>query len=145
MFYHLVALGRNNQIGLDHKWPWYLRYFPQLTQGHTIIISKKMYEEIGNKYLAKKVMIVSRTTMTLEAAMAETQEEGKVFIIGGLSIFLQTMPMIDGIYMARTEIDLDNRILYPEIPMNMTRRYSNMFPQNPGILIQFYEREWPKN
>lgn len=142
MFYHLVAMGKNNQIGLNRDWPCYLKYFPQVTNEHTVIISRKMFGEYGHKYVARKFVVVSRSTIDLEAALASTQDDEHVFIVGGLSLFLQTINIVDGIYVARADGRMNDLTVYPQIPSDMQQKYSVKFDQDPAVMLQYYERDW---
>lgn len=124
MFYHLVCSTENNAIGYKGLMPWHGIIKPPdfsiITNGDPIIISKQAFENFGYRlYKAKRVLLISRETMTLEQALTETQDEKIVFIAGGLSIFQQTMGVIGGIWQIKIRGKFSGDTYYPEIPKNM--------------------------
>ncbi len=115
----LVAKGKQNQIGLNGKMPWHLRddlqNFKKLTTGQVIIMGRKTFDSIG-KALPKRLNFVITSKPenvnaygvclfeNLEKAIKKAQETGKdIYIIGGGSIYLQSMDLADELII--TEVD----------------------------------------
>ena len=76
----IVAVGKNLEIGKDNELLWHLpadmKYFKEITTGHHVIMGRKSYESIPNKYrpLPNRVnVVVSRQTdFQIEGALITT-------------------------------------------------------------------------
>ncbi len=111
-------------IGYENKllyWlPNDLKRFKALTTGHTIIMGRRTFESLPNGALPnRRNVVVSRsvrgerreerenTTLeyfgSLEEALEHTSRDEEVFIIGGASVYEQSMAMADRLCL--TEID----------------------------------------
>ncbi len=129
--YHIVAAaGDRAVIGKDNRLPWHfssdMKFFKQMTTGHTIIMGRKTFESLGKKPLPNRENIVlSRSGVeapagvqvfkTLDEALCAASNE-KVFIIGGAELYRQTLDRIDGIYLTQIEKDFAGDAFYPPIP-----------------------------
>lgn len=155
MFFHVVATAANNVIGNKGKLPWKvpadLEWFRQLTFGHPVIMGRKTFESIGRKALEGRAnYIVSHYGFTLKEALTEVQDEARVFIIGGETIFEQTMDIVHGIFMTKFDAEFAGDKFYPKIPENIllkaekTSIVANELgtPKVLKMKIQYYEREW---
>lgn len=113
----IAAVAKNRAIGKDNRliyWlPNDLKRFKQLTTGNTIIMGRKTFESLPKGALPnRRNIVLSRSTRelpgcdcypSLKEALAHCQEDEQLFIIGGASIYKQTMPIADRLYL--TEID----------------------------------------
>lgn len=117
----IVAKAKNNAIGKDNQIPWYLpadlKYFKKVTSGHMIIMGRKCYESIGRPlpkrtnvivtrnpfYISTGCVVVHSIDEALEFAFENGEEE--VFIIGGGTIYDQTIDEWDKLYL--TEVDIE--------------------------------------
>ncbi len=70
MIYHVVAVSKNGVIGKDNKLPWHfsvdLKFFKNLTTGHTVIMGRKTFESIVSR-LGKP--LPNRTNIVLSRKM----------------------------------------------------------------------------
>lgn len=155
MFFHVVAAANNNVIGKAGKLPWKiqadLEWFRQLTWGHAVIMGRKTFEGLGRTPLeGRKNYIVSHYGMTLREALTETQDEEKVFIIGGQTLYEQTLDIVKGIWMTRIEADFDGDTFYPDVPKDMKMKVEKTStatnnagqPEMVRISMRYYEREF---
>lgn len=151
MLYHIVGMTNDGIIGNGPTPPWFDpeshgRYFENLTKNHTIIMSKKSYDAFGYlKYLAKKIIVVSRSGVTLEEALCQTQDEYAVFIAGGFDIYRQTIRFIDGIFMDRTFHKYKGDVCYPMIPADMKLQWIKPYEEDPKVSQYYYQRIWDYN
>ncbi len=120
----IAAVAKNGAIGYENKllyWlPNDLKRFKALTTGHTIIMGRRTFESLPNGALPnRRNVVVSRsvrgerreerenTTLeyfgSLEEALEHTSRDEEVFIIGGASVYEQSMAMADRLCL--TEID----------------------------------------
>jgi dihydrofolate reductase len=112
MTYNLiVATNEDFVIGIDNKLPWKskkeLKYFKKITTDNVVIMGRKTHESIG-KPLNNRVNIVISNTKTFEdvitvksfdEALKEAYTYNKeVFVIGGASLYEQTIDNADKLY-----------------------------------------------
>lgn len=138
-FFHIVATSGDTfsgqgVIGLGNQLPWPknpedMKFFKETTMGSTIIMGRKTFESLGNKYLPGRENIVLthaalkapdpiKVAHSLEAAIEKATHE-KVFIIGGGELYRQTKDMVDGIYLTGIEGPsgpYPGDVYYPSIP-----------------------------
>jgi dihydrofolate reductase len=120
---HTLAIGKNNSL-LWHI-PGDLPRFKQITEGHPIIMGSKTFHSIG-KPLPKRTNIILTTKKTppsLEIITAKTIEEAliyarkidkkEIFIIGGGSIYAQTIKFVQRIYLTLVYDDTDGDVFFP--------------------------------
>lgn len=116
----LAAVARNGAIGRDNGLPWHLpddlRRFRALTLGKTVIMGRKTYESLPGALPGRHSIVVSRdgryravrqdaqVAGSLDEALAQARST-EVFIIGGASLYQQTLARADRLYL--TEIDAD--------------------------------------
>ena len=105
------AIGYNNQL-LYHI-PHDMKRFKALTTGHCIIMGKKTYESLPHGALPNRRNIVishhqqaiegCETYVSIEQALDSCSTEQEVFIIGGESIYAQTINMAHLLYLTIVE------------------------------------------
>ena len=102
----IVALSKNQVIGKNNKLAWDLpddmNYFSNMTKNHVVIMGRKNWESIPEKYRplpnreniiisrnrnysTKKATVVNSIEKAIEISRDNTDEE--IFIIGGGEIF----------------------------------------------------------
>lgn len=119
---HVVATDLNGCIGNNGELPWHLpadlKRFKELTSGGVVVMGRKTFESLNCKPLPNRVNIVitndldfkidhaiskaifySSISAAIEKAKYEAMVLGlkEVWIIGGQSIYEQTMPYVDRI------------------------------------------------
>jgi dihydrofolate reductase len=105
------AIGRNNEL-LCHL-PADLKYFKSITNGHTIIMGRRTFESLPKGALPNRRNIVItgnkdlqwpnvETCASLKEALAMTNSESEVFIIGGGSVYREAINFASKLYV--TEI-----------------------------------------
>lgn len=109
---HRMAIGFQNKLLF---WlPNDLKRFKALTTGNTIIMGRKTFESLPKGALPNRRNVVlssnpatecpgAEVFTSLEAALKSCQEEEKVYIIGGASVYCQAMPLADELCL--TEVD----------------------------------------
>ncbi len=107
----LAALSKNGVIGNKEKMPWHipreLKHFRKLTLGNAIFMGRKTFEAIG-KTLDERLNIVISNTRKFEGenlitvknieegiSVAENLKYQNLFVIGGESVFKQTIDSAD--------------------------------------------------
>ncbi|SRR5258705_2792979 len=133
----IAAVAENNVIGKNGQLPWHLpgdmKYFRETTMGHCVIMGRKNFDSIPDKfrplqgrtniivtrqknYFAPGCIVVNSVEDALEKAKQENESEA--FIIGGGEIFKQSMELADKIYLTRIHATIDGDVFFPSINMN---------------------------
>lgn len=125
----VAAMARNRTIGLDNRLPWRLpadlRHFRALTTGGVIIMGRKTFESLGRPLPERRSIVISRdpafrapdpckTVSSWEAALAAAGEVSEVFVIGGASLYAQTLPHADRVYLTLVEAEITGDAFFPE-------------------------------
>ncbi len=147
----IAAIGKNRELGKDNKLLWHLasdmKRFKKLTEGHVVIMGRKTFESLPEKYrpLPNRVNIVItrqnlRTNLkrprqdcsvffvsSIEEAIEKGEEivkkenlSDEIFVIGGANVYSQAIKYADKIYL--TIIDKD----YPQADVFFPE-YQNIF------------------
>jgi len=108
-----VAMDENNAIGRENQLLCYLpndlKHFKTVTQGHTVIMGRKTFESLPNGALPnRRNIVISRNesyqaagcevVASIEDALRATESEDEVFVIGGGTIYSQSLPLADKLY-----------------------------------------------
>ena len=103
----------NRAIGYQNRLLYHIKSdltrFRELTTGHTIIMGRKTYESLPNGALPHRRNIVVSNSMkemegcevypNLEAALKAAESPQEIFIIGGESIYRQSLPAAHKLYL----------------------------------------------
>lgn len=126
----IVATSKNNVIGLNNQLPWHLpadlKYFKSLTNGHSIIMGRKTYDSIGRPLPNRENIIITRDKNyssaelvikhSIEEAIQHCNGQEEVFIIGGDTIYKQTIAVATRLYITRVDTIIENGdAFFPEI------------------------------
>jgi len=134
----IVAMGKQNQIGLNGTMPWHLsndlKNFKKITSGHTIIMGRKTYQSIG-KALPKRLNFVLTTNpksisdyeictfKNLEKAIKKAQLfDDEIFIIGGASIFEEAMKLADKLIITHVDYNGKADTFFPKFDFNQWKK-----------------------
>ena len=154
MIYHVVAVSENGVIGKNGQLPWRfpadLKFFKDLTTGHTVIMGRKTFDSIGKPLPNRENIVISRLPRpdTADVKFAESVDQalqrakkGKIFIIGGASIYRATVHLIHGIYLTRIHEDFEGDTFYPGVSSNFREVSREKLQEDPLIEVIFYERQ----
>ncbi|MDD6210287.1 MAG: dihydrofolate reductase [Bacteroidales bacterium] len=112
----IVAIDSYNGIGKAQKLlchlPDDLKHFKTVTSGHTVIMGRKTFESLPNGALPNRrnivlssnpAFIAEKTTVckNLDSALALSENEDEVFIIGGASVYKEALDKCDRLYLTR--------------------------------------------
>lgn len=139
----IAALSKNRVIGKDNDLPWHLpddmKYFMQTTKGHYVIMGRKNYDSIPEKFkpLADRTNIVvtrqknfsapgCTVVHSLEAALelAKSNQEKETFIIGGSEIYNQGLPLATRLYLTEIDATIEGDTFFPEFNKKQWREVS---------------------
>lgn len=130
----IAAVADNYAIGKANNLPWHLpadlKHFRQLTTGHAIVMGKRTFESLPNGPLPNRKNIVLTSVMSegvnegyfeadsLEDAVFLCEHEEKVFIIGGATVYKQSIDKVDTMYITWIHSDFSADTYFPEIDFN---------------------------
>jgi dihydrofolate reductase len=137
----IAAVAANNVIGSQNDLPWYLpadlKHFKDMTTGHTVIMGRKTYDSIYARLkgpLPNRInVVITRDTnfnaddvkvfQDLEHALEAYPE---VFVIGGASLFSQTIDRADKLALTEVHADIPGDTYFPTIDPNAWKEISRV-------------------
>ncbi|MDR3326647.1 MAG: dihydrofolate reductase [Prevotellaceae bacterium] len=125
----IVAVAENGIIGKNNSLLWHisedLRRFKQLTENNTVIMGRKTYFSLPFRPLKNRRNIVISESLTLidgaevvnllQHAFELCKNDREVFIIGGASIYRQSMDLADRLYLTKVYKAFEGDTFFPEI------------------------------
>lgn len=125
----IVAVAENRVIGRDNQLIWHisedLKRFKRLTENNTVVMGRKTYLSLPFRPLKNRRNIVISTTVkeiegvevvsSIDEAISLCRGD-EVFIIGGASIYEQTLGLVDRIYLTVVCKSFEGDVYFPEIP-----------------------------
>lgn len=141
-------MSKNRVIGKDGKLPWNFRadltLFKDLFYHATVLMGRKAFEDFGHQIEAKRLLVVSHAALTLSAALSACQDDPAVYILGGQSIYEQTIHLVDGIYALERETTMSGDAFYPDIYGQEFKVRSRERVQDlpTKLYMTFYKRVW---
>ncbi len=123
----VVAVARNGVIGRDNALPWRLpadlAHFKRVTMGHPIVMGRRTHESIGKPLPGRKNIVVTRNrafqapgcivVTSLEEAWRAAGDADEVCVIGGTTIFAETLPVADVIHLTQVEAEVEGDTFFP--------------------------------
>lgn len=123
----VVAMDRRRVIGKDNQLPWRLpadlAYFKRVTMGHPVIMGRRTHESIGKPLPGRRNIVVTRqrgyvapgctVVGSLAEAMAAAGDADEVSVIGGSSVFAETLPRADVIHLTEVDAEVEGDTFFP--------------------------------
>ena len=135
----------NRAIGYQNRLLYHIKSdltrFRELTTGHTIIMGRKTYESLPNGALPHRRNIVVSNSMkemegcevypNLEAALKAAEGEfGETFIIGGESIYRQSLPAARKLYLTVVDdTEINNNAAANDAPQQADAFFPEINPE----------------
>lgn len=125
--YVVAAVAANGVIGAGGKLPWHLpedlKHFKQLTLGHPVIMGRKTWESLKGPLPHRENIVVTRNrdylapgaavATSLEGALALCAGEPVAFVIGGTSLFRESLPIAAGLVLTEIARDYEGDTRFP--------------------------------
>jgi dihydrofolate reductase len=129
----IAAIDRAGLIGDGTKMPWHLprdlKRFRALTWGKPIVMGRRTFESIGGPLEGRLNIVLSRGSSVvaeryrIARSVADALEIAKghlkltqgdeAFIIGGASVFAETLPLWDRLYLTVVEGPFQGNTFFP--------------------------------
>ncbi|MDX9705222.1 MAG: dihydrofolate reductase [Weeksellaceae bacterium] len=126
----VVAKSDNQVIGRDNQLIWKLssdlKRFKQLTSGHPIIMGRKTFESIEKALPNRRNIVITKNknwnsegievVHSLEEALKKAKSlDSTIFIIGGGTIYEQSISLADAIEVTEVHAVFEGDAYFPEI------------------------------
>jgi dihydrofolate reductase len=130
------AMAKNRVIGFENRLPWKLpadmQWFRQHTLGKPVIMGRKTFESFGGKPLPERQnIIISRdksyrpanvlVAHSINGALDLCDDAEEVMIIGGMSLYEQTLPIADRLYRTVVDAEPAGDAWFPEFDLKQWR------------------------
>jgi len=138
----IVAMSEKERvIGLDGDMPWKLsvdlKRFKKYTTAHPVIMGRKTWESIPEKFRPlpnRRNIILTRNPEfaargadvcdSLEQALATIPDDLEAFLIGGTSVFEAGLQLADRLYLTEVKYEGPGDTFFPEDPFERFERDS---------------------
>jgi dihydrofolate reductase len=127
----IAAVASNGVIGVRNRLPWHLpadlRHFTALTTGRTVIMGRKTWESLPDKFRplpGRRNIVVTRNAGyraggatvvgSLPAALAAAAGD-EAFVIGGAELYAAALPLADRLQLTEIDADFDGDTHFPVI------------------------------
>ena len=157
----IVAAADNNIIGKNNQMPWHItedfQYFKKKTLGKPCIMGRKTFESIYNSlgkalpnrpsiavsrngYEHEQAISASNIPYAIEKAkeLAEQSKVDEIMIIGGATIYEQSLSETNRIYLTRVHQSPDGDAFFPELNKSEWKEIS--CDKREGFSFLIYER-----
>lgn len=133
----VVAVARNRVIGRDNRLPWRLpadlAYFKRVTMGRPIVMGRRTWESIGRALPGRLNIVVTRNpgyeapgatvVHSLDEAWKAAGDADEVAVIGGTTLFEETLPIADRIHLTEVEAEVEGDTFFPEFDRGEWREH----------------------
>jgi len=128
----IAAVAKNAVIGVKGDLPWDLprdlKFFSTTTRGHYVIMGRKNYDSIPDKYRPlpnRPNIVITRnaeffdsnidifTSINDAIDFAKDQGEEELFIIGGGEIYSQTIEIANKLYITHVDAEFEGDTHFP--------------------------------
>jgi dihydrofolate reductase len=121
-------MDQNRLIGQNNALPWHLpadlAFFKQTTMGKPILMGRKTYESIGRPLPGRQNIIITRdqdyqvdgcdVCQSIDAAVKLAAGQPEVMLIGGASLYQQTLEKAQQLYLTRIHSSFEGDAWFPE-------------------------------
>jgi dihydrofolate reductase len=126
------AMDENRLIGNNNALPWHLpadlAFFKRTTMSKPIIMGRKTFDSIGRPLPGRQNIIITRNSAftaegceiasNIEEAMSLVSEDApEAMLIGGASLYLQTLEQADVLYLTQIHHAFSGDTWFPEMDM----------------------------
>jgi dihydrofolate reductase len=123
----VVARARNGVIGRNNQLPWKLpadlAYFKRVTLGHPVIMGRRTWKSIGKPLPGRHNIVVTRNAGyraegasvvgSLDEAFRAAGDVEEACVIGGTSLFAESLPIADRIHLTEVDADVPGDTFFP--------------------------------
>lgn len=125
----ISGMDRNRLIGNNNALPWHLpadmAFFKRTTMGKPVLMGRKTWQSIGRPLPGRRNIVITRnpdfkpegseTADSIEAALALVGEHTEAMLMGGSSLYEQTMGIADTLYITEIHHVFEGDAWFPKI------------------------------
>lgn len=130
------AMAEDGIIGVDNGLPWKLpadmQWFRRHTLGKPIVMGRRTFQSFGSRPLPQRLnIVISRDPQyraegvavvgDIDQALVVAGEVEEVMVIGGASLYAQTLPLADRLYVTRVHANVPGDTRFPEVDWSRWR------------------------
>lgn len=138
----IVAMTPDRLIGKGNTMPWHLpadlAWFKKQTLGHILLMGKQTFLSIGKSLPGRETWVISgslsprediRLFPSLDEAIKEIERRApeRFFVVGGGSIYRQTIAMADELLITQINASLEGDTYFPEFEPGEWELHSESF------------------
>lgn len=124
----IAAMAKHRVMGFEGDMPWHLpadlKHFKTTTLGKPIIMGRKTYESLGRPLPGRENIVITRQSdftadgvtvfHDVDTALDDACERyNDVMIIGGATIYQQTLDRVDTMYLTYIDLEVDGDTYFP--------------------------------
>ena len=129
-------MAENRVIGINNTLPWRLpadlKHFRNTTTGHAILMGRKTYESFGKPLPNRTHVIITSeknypappggiVVNSVQAALKAVEDNDEIFIVGGASLYSQTLPYAHRLYLTLIHATVKGDAYFPEFDLGQWR------------------------
>ena len=152
----IAAVGKNRELGKNNQLLWNisadLKHFKEKTFGKPCIMGQKTFESIGRPLPGRLNIVLSKdpkfkakgviTCDSIDSAVRwASNYSSEVFVIGGGSIYAQTIDLADKLYLTLVDKSFEADVFFPDYSkFGKIVKASEEF-ESDGLRYKFLELE----
>nr|AIA19035.1 Dihydrofolate reductase [uncultured bacterium] len=157
----IAAFGKNRALGKDNDLLWHipddLKRFKELTSGHPVIMGRKTWESLPEKFRPlpgrTNVVVTRQVGYAADGAIVvdglsdafltaqDTPGAEETFIIGGAQIYAEALPYTTRLYLTVIDDGKEADVFFPEYETEFTKIISNESREWNGLKYRWVTLE----
>ena len=123
----VVAVADNGVIGRGGALPWHLpddlKFFKAVTMGKPLLMGRRTFESIGKPLPGRRNLVLTRgaaaylagveAVASIDAALALLPATPELCVIGGATLFAQTLPLAQRLYLTEVHGAVEGDVRFP--------------------------------
>ena len=146
----IAAIGRNNELGLGNKLlcsiPEDMKHFKSYTMSKVVIMGSNTFISIGRPLPGRKNIVITSKPMMgvivakdINSALSIQHCYDEIVIIGGASIYKQTIGLADKLVMTHIDSNFEADVFFPVIDLTKWKINSTLEGSNETYKYRFVE------
>jgi dihydrofolate reductase len=155
----IVAMSQNRVIGRKNIIPWHLpddlRNFKKITMGSPIIMGRKTFESLSKALPGRQNIVITHRSdivcsdcqlaHSVKEALSFASRAKEVFIIGGESIYQETIQLAEKIYLTSVDVNVNGDTFFPEINLSdWEKSFISFHPSDKEHVFSFSNYEYKR-
>lgn len=147
----IAAIGRNREIGYGNDLLWKIpedmKHFKTYTMGKVVIMGRKTFASIGRTLPGRKNIVISTQNLANQCVIAHTIESAlsiehcypELVIIGGASLYEQTIEFADKLVITHVDAEFNADTFFPMIDLTQWKINSTIDGSDETYKYKFVE------